>query len=283
MAAPRTLFIRDRRTSEPAWRSSTGSCTSPGRRTRTRPPFYGWIVGYTYNGSAFAQTYVLNVTPNVGDGGIWMSGGAIAADSSNNLYAITGNGTFDANAANPPNNDYGDSLLELNAVLPGSLAVSQYFTPSDQLSDAQDDNDFGSGGAAVLADLPAGSPVTHLVMGGGKDGNLYVLNRDMLGGLGDGFAVQEISFGGPIYSHRGVLEQQFLYCRRRCVSDCVFARYVGPEIQCRVVFGGHLQLSGQYAVGLGRGHAKRNRLGLGQQPLLHTSVTGVRSGRASRL
>ena len=153
--------------------------------------YHGWIIGYIYNGTSFVQSHVLNVTPNGRQGGIWMSGGAMAADSNNNLYAITGNGTFDATNASAPNNDYGDSLLQLSA----SLSVSQYFTPTDELSDFQADQDFGSGGTAVLADLPAGSnPVTqHLVVGGGKDGGLYVLNRDLLGGLGDGNAVQKLS------------------------------------------------------------------------------------------
>ncbi len=160
------------------------------------PPYYGWVMGYTYNGTSFTQTHVLNVTPNSQGGGIWMAGGAMAVDSGNNLYALTGNGAFDAANGSAPDNDYGDSLLRLS----GSLAVSQYFTPSDQLSDDQDDADFGSGGAVVLADLPAGSPVTHLVMGGGKDGSLYVLNRDNLGGLGDAAAVQKLALGHGLFS-----------------------------------------------------------------------------------
>ena len=150
------------------------------------PPYYGWIMGYTYDGASFTQSSVLNVTPNVGGGGIWMSGGAPAADSNNNLYAITGNGTFDAASPSAPNNDYADSLLQLT----GALTVSQYFTPKDYFQDGQTDNDFGSGGAVVLADLPAGSPVAHLVLGGGKFGGLYVLNRDNLGGVGDSQVVQ---------------------------------------------------------------------------------------------
>jgi hypothetical protein len=159
-------------------------------------PYYGWVMSYTYNGTSFIQGNVLNVTPNAQGGGIWMDGGAMAVDSGNRLYALTGNGTFDASNAGAPNNDYGDSMLQLS----GSLTVSQYFTPSDQLSDDQNDADFGSGGAAVLADLPAGSPVTHLVVGGGKDGNLYVLNRDVLGGLGDAAAVQKLAVGHGLFS-----------------------------------------------------------------------------------
>jgi hypothetical protein len=158
-------------------------------------PWHGWMMAYSYNGSSFSQTAIFNVTPNALQAGIWMGGGAPAVDENNYLYVLTGNGPFDATSSTAPNNDYGDSLLKLTT----SLTVSEYFTPSDQLADDDNDNDFGSGGAAVLADLPAGSPITHLVMGGGKDGNLYVLNRDLLGGLGDSVAVQKIDFGHDIY------------------------------------------------------------------------------------
>lgn len=154
-------------------------------------PFYGWVIAYAYSGSAFTQVAALNVAPNVGEGGIWMSGAAPAVDEQGRLYVLTGNGGFDANSATPPNDDYGDSLLQLSE----SLQVLGYFTPSDQASDNMYNNDFGSGGDTVLADLPAGSPVTHLAIGGGKDGNLYVVNRDSLGGFGDGAAWQELSVG----------------------------------------------------------------------------------------
>jgi hypothetical protein len=157
------------------------------------PPYYGWVMGY--NASTLTQASVLNVTPNVHYGGIWMGGGAPAADSSNNLYLITGNGIFDLTNTTGPTNDYGDSFLKLTS----SLSVSQYFTPSDQANDNANDADFGSGGAAILVDQPSG-PVQHLVIGGGKDGYLYLLNRDAMGGLGDSNAWQRFNFGNQIFS-----------------------------------------------------------------------------------
>ncbi|MFI4879948.1 MAG: pyrrolo-quinoline quinone [Steroidobacterales bacterium] len=158
-------------------------------------PYYGWVAGYTYNGTAFTQAARLNVTPNVGFGGIWMSGGAPSADSAGHLYLITGNGTFDATHAGAPNNDYGDSLLQLTS----GLAVSSYFTPSDEAMDAANDADFGSGGAALVLNRTSGSP-QHLVVGGGKDGALYLLNGDSLGGFGDGNARQSFNIGAPIFA-----------------------------------------------------------------------------------
>jgi hypothetical protein len=142
------------------------------------------------------QKNVFNVAPNSQKGGIWMSGGAPAVDEKNNIYLITGNGTFDATNDAAPNNDYGDSLLDMNT----NLQVSQYFTPDDQLRDVQNDVDFGAGGAAVLADLPLGNTIVHALICGGKDGNLFVLNRDLLGGFGNAVAVQTIAFGYAIYA-----------------------------------------------------------------------------------
>jgi Putative Ig domain len=159
------------------------------------PPFYGWIMGYSASDLTI-QPSVFNVAPNVpsspmagegiGDGGIWMSGGAPAADSSGNLYVITANGVFD-----PTTNNYGDTLLQLS---PSLTVSSNYFTPTDQLTDDESDTDFGSGGA-VLIDLPAnGGNPTHLIAGGGKDAALYLLNRDAMDGYGDSNALQKSYF-----------------------------------------------------------------------------------------
>lgn len=159
-------------------------------------PWYGWIMGYQYANGAWTQSAAFNTTPNAREGGIWMGGGAPSVDSSNHLYFLTGNGAFDANSTTLPNNDYGDSLLQVNT----ALQVSSYFTPSDELADYQGDKDFGSGGSSLLADLPAGNAVTHALVCGGKDGTLYVLNRDLLGGFGDSVAVQVIPLGHRNYS-----------------------------------------------------------------------------------
>jgi hypothetical protein len=152
-------------------------------------PFYGWVVGF--NASTLAVTNVLNVSPNVEYGGIWMGGGAPAADANNNLYVITGNAEFDVTSGG---NDYGDSFLQLSS----GLNVSSYFTPSDQANDAANDVDFGAGGAAVVLNLTSDT-LKHLVIGGGKDGTLYLLNGDNMGGFGDSNARQYFNIGTPIF------------------------------------------------------------------------------------
>ncbi len=156
-------------------------------------PYYGWVVGF--KASDLSVKSVVNVSPNVQFGGIWMGGGAPSVDSDNNLYVITGNATFDATSPTAPNNDYGDSFLKLST----DLAVSSYFTPSDQQSDATNDADFGSGGSSVVLNLATGT-VRHLLIGGGKDGTLYVLDGDKLGGAGDSNARQAFNIGNSLFA-----------------------------------------------------------------------------------
>ncbi len=157
------------------------------------PPWYGWIMGYTYNGAAFAQTAALNTVPNYTyGGGVWMGGSAPAADVNGNLYVLTGNGLFDATNTSGPTNDYGDTFLQLSK----TLQVTSWFTPSDQASDFANDVDFGSGGAAIVVNVGTAS----VVIGGGKDGQLYVLNGGALGGSGDTNAAQHFYVGAGIYS-----------------------------------------------------------------------------------
>jgi hypothetical protein len=128
-----------------------------------------------FNASNIAQApAVFNDSPNGSRSGIWMGGGAPAADSSNNLYVITGNGTYDGKTKS----DFGDSFLKLSTS--SGIAIADWFTPADQATLEGNDADFGSGGAAILVDQPS-SPVPHLVIGGGKEGNLFLLNRDNLG------------------------------------------------------------------------------------------------------
>ncbi|HVS76102.1 MAG TPA: hypothetical protein VHE11_04150 [Steroidobacteraceae bacterium] len=146
-------------------------------------PYSGWIVGYSE--STLAQTAVLNVAADSDAGpSVWMSGGGLAADSAGNIYLLTANGAFettlDANGF-PQYGDYGNSFLKLSTA-GGGLTVADYFTPANEVAESAADQDLGSGGAMVLPDLTDSSgAVRHLAVGAGKDGNLYVVNRDSMG------------------------------------------------------------------------------------------------------
>jgi hypothetical protein len=137
-----------------------------------------------YNESTLAQTSVLNVTPNGNEGAIWMAGAGLAADTSGNIYFLDANGDFDTtlNASGfPSNGDYGNAFMKLSTS-GNKLAVADYFEMDNEASENGSDTDLGSGGMIVLPDLKDGSGNTHhLAVGAGKDGNLYVVNRDSMG------------------------------------------------------------------------------------------------------
>ena len=138
-------------------------------------PYHGWVIGY--QASDLTKPPVLfNSTPNGSRGGIWMTGTGPAADAAGNIYAITGNGTFDTGT---PRTNYGDSFIKLT---PG-LAVADFFTPANQDFLNGNDFDVGSGGAIVV-DSTGTHP--HLLIGGDKQGVLYVVNRDNMSGFNPG-------------------------------------------------------------------------------------------------
>ena len=145
-------------------------------------PYTGWIMGY--GESSLQQVSVLNLTTNGSEGSIWMSGAGLAADSSGNIYFLDANGTFDTtlNASGfPANSDFGNAFLKVSTA-GGHLAVADYFEMFNTDAESAVDQDLGSGGALVLPDLAdnAGT-VHHLAAGAGKDGNIYVVNRDSMG------------------------------------------------------------------------------------------------------
>ena len=140
-------------------------------------PYHGWVIGYAAADLSQAPV-VFNTTPNGGLGGIWMSGTGPAADAAGNIYVISGNGTFDTAA---PRTNYGDSFIKLNPA--SGLSVADFFTPANQSDLNEGDLDLGSGGAIVLPDSAGSAAHPHLLIGGDKQGVLYVIDRDNMTGF----------------------------------------------------------------------------------------------------
>lgn len=163
-------------------------------------PYHGWVIGY--DAHTLAQVVVYNATPNGAEGGIWQSEAGIAADSNGNIFAMTGNGTFDASTGG---SDYGESFLKLTPS-GGTLAVADYFAPFNTASLNTSDKDIGSSGPILLPPQPGAHP--NLLIGGSKDGTIYVIDRDQMGHFQSGSnsqIVQTLSgavspvFGAPTY------------------------------------------------------------------------------------
>jgi hypothetical protein len=133
-----------------------------------RAPYHGWVLAYSAANLQQVATY--NTTPNGGEGGIWMSGQGLVADSSNNIYLITGNS---AQGTENSVGDYGESFLKLG-LSGNALSVLDYFKPHNYDALNTGDLDLGAGG-------PVAIPRTVYIVGGGKQGLLYVVNTNDMG------------------------------------------------------------------------------------------------------
>ena len=132
-----------------------------------------------------ARNGVLNIAANSSAGpAIWMAGGGPAVDASGNIYLLSANGAFettqDANGF-PSSQDYGNSFLKISNSAAG-LSVLDYFAMSNEVAESNADQDLGSGGELLLPDMTdSTNTIRHLMVGAGKDGNIYVVDRDSMG------------------------------------------------------------------------------------------------------
>lgn len=135
-------------------------------------PFQGWVMGY--EASTLQQKYVYNDAPNGGLAGIWMSGQPPSVDDDGNLYITTGNGAV-GQGANPNDTiNRGSSLIKLS-VSSGTLKVTDFFTPMDYQYLNEFDLDYGTDGVLLI-------PNTNLSLSGSKQGRLFLINDNKMGG-----------------------------------------------------------------------------------------------------
>ena len=165
----------------------------------------GWLLGWKAGSlTPLAANRLNDLQPRSNNpfflSAIWMSGYGISGDPAGNLYFVTGNsaaGTYDG-ATNIQ-----ESVVKVSPDLTTLLGL---FTPSDTQNgvdalDARDD-DFGSGGVLLLPDQSASS-IPHLAVAAGKVGQMYLLNRDRMGGyliseatgVGNGGRLQVVGLG----------------------------------------------------------------------------------------
>jgi hypothetical protein len=158
------------------------------------PSYYGWVIGYSASNLAQAPLLYNDVQDGT-QAGIWMSGAAPSADASGNVYVASGNGSFNGNTTGGRN--LGNSVIKLSS----TLGMLDWFTPYNQSSLNSSDLDLGSSGLLLV-------PGSSLVVAGGKEGKIYLLNSGSLGHFHSGSDSQIVqSFmssgthlhGAPVY------------------------------------------------------------------------------------
>ena len=144
-------------------------------------PYHGTVIGVpvaTPGQAKFWQTPAQQ-------GGIWSTGGT--ASDGTSIFAATGNTENASSWAG------GEALLRLRLARCFSSQPVDFMAPTDWQSLDDGDEDLG-GANPVLVDMP-GAPNPHLIIGFGKDANLYVANRDTMGGVGGALTVTKVASG----------------------------------------------------------------------------------------
>jgi hypothetical protein len=149
---------------------------------RTRGWLLGWNAGSLLPLSANELTDTLKTAPSLNGNNyflssIWMSGAGPADDGAGNILFVTGNSDRFLNTYTGTTNIQ-ESVVRMPEALSGVLDL---FTPSNVFTLDQNDWDLGAGGVLLLPDQPGLIP--HLAVAAGKDGRLFIMNRDFLGGF----------------------------------------------------------------------------------------------------
>ena len=151
--------------------------------------YYGWAM--SYNASTLAMTGIFNGAPANYGAGIWQSGRPPAVDSAGYVYLYTGNGFSVNNQVTADGvTNFAESVVKLDPV---KLNVVDYFTPGNYQTLDQQDLDLSSSGPTLI-------PGSNVLIGGGKNGILYLLNSQNLGQMtsNDTGALQSVVTNGSI-------------------------------------------------------------------------------------
>jgi hypothetical protein len=136
-------------------------------------PYHGWLMGFDSTNLQRVVTYM--TTRNGSNAGIWMSGAPPASDENGNLYLSTGNGSVGVSGNRADLNNRGESFLKLTRS-GTNMTITSWFTPYNWATLEAGDIDLGSAGILLI-------PGTTLAFSGGKEGKVYLVDRDNMGGL----------------------------------------------------------------------------------------------------
>ncbi|MGW2374262.1 outer membrane protein assembly factor BamB family protein [Kitasatospora sp. NPDC001683] len=176
-------------------------------------PYVGQVVGV--NASTRKVTlWSTEAGSDSMEAGIWQSGGGLVSDGSGRIFLATGNGAGTGASPSPgpgnrPPGHLGESVVRLGVNSDGSLSARDFFSPTDNRTLDKNDTDLGSGGPMALPSGFGTAAHPHLLVQVGKDGRVFLLDRDNLGGMGQGpnGTDNPVSMAGPfegVWGHPSV-------------------------------------------------------------------------------
>jgi hypothetical protein len=153
-----------------------------------RGPYVGYVAGVNTALASHPVTLWSSESNLANDkAGIWQSGGGLVSDGPGRIFLATGNGVSPApGPGTSPPGTLAESVVRLAVATNGVMTAKDYFSPANNTNLDQNDTDLGSGAPAALPDDYGTASHPHLLIQVGKDGNVFLLDRDNLGGTAQG-------------------------------------------------------------------------------------------------
>ncbi len=153
-----------------------------------RGPYVGYVAGVNTVLASHPVTFWSTESNLATDqAGIWQSGGGLVSDGPGRIFLATGNGVSPApGPGTSPPGTLGESVVRLDVAANGVMTAKDYFSPANNHNLDQNDTDLGSGAPVALPNDYGTASHPHLLVQIGKDGNVFLLDRDNLGGTAQG-------------------------------------------------------------------------------------------------
>lgn len=156
--------------------------------------YQGWVMAH--DASTLKLIHAFNDTPEGSGASFWNGGAGPSADEEGNIFVVSANGALDGNSSTA---QLDESVIKL-APAP-QLSVEDLFTPFNKMLLDRLDLDLGSSGVLLLPD-EIGSPAhPHLLFTSGKEGRMYLLDRENLGGAQAGSDSKAVASLPVLNSH----------------------------------------------------------------------------------
>lgn len=147
-------------------------------------PYAGYVTAVNVRSHA-VTLWTTESGVSYNQGGIWHSGGGMMADPSGHIFVTSSNGISPPpGPGNAPPGQLGEAVIRLAVNPNGTLSARDFFSQVTAPQQAATNLDFGAGGPVGLPFGTAADP--HVMVQAGKDGHIFLLNRDNLGGREQG-------------------------------------------------------------------------------------------------
>lgn len=150
-------------------------------------PYRGYVVGVSTTDHAMTSMWATETGTSVSGAGVWQSGGGLVSDGSGRIFFSTGNGISPApGPGTTVQGTLAESVVRLQVNADKSLSTADFFSPTNASTLDLNDQDISSGAPMALPDGFGTAAHPHLLVQQGKDGRVFLLDRDNLGGMGQG-------------------------------------------------------------------------------------------------